>query len=233
MSYKNPLIQEMYCEFFFDKLLANNEQQALVDFFREGFVDLETDPIVGTAGKLALRYRLWNKDKTELLQFFNNRFSFNVIPKEGYNGWNDFKTKSLEFQEKVNEVIPTNKWKRVALCYVDGLNVKEDDKFSIGKYLNCSGPILPEYLKNSNVATDLLIGKGDIEKELNHQIKIKINKTDKINYNIRIETLVSRLIDNKKFDSILILEENHKECIELFEGIFTEFTKNNVMGGTV
>lgn len=235
MSYNNPIVTEMYSEFFFTQQINAQQQYDIVEAIKSNYESVEVTPdIVASPNPIGTRYRLWKNNRRELFQVFANRIAFNYIPKEEtvYAGWSYYFSKCIEsigFVDIKNKDISFNK---ISLCYIDKIENINDNDFILGKYINCDGKIIPQYFELTKIATDVILGSGNINKEDNTQIKLNVITPTPNNYTISLNTLITSFIkEDESIDSKLdILHDN---MIKIFELVITNYVRKVIMKGKV
>ncbi len=238
MAYKNPILNEIYYEFFFEKGISLNEQFDIANFLKnDGFEKMEHSPVIenyDSDGSIPIRIRLWRNNKRELFQIFSNRIAFNYIPfnVDGgkYEGWQSFLSKCLDIQNKFKSICNIS-GKQISLCYIDKREIS-DDSFKLGKYINCNSRYVPEFFEDACLDSDLIIGNGRLDKDNNMQLRIGFNNISSNKYILHINTLFNSL-DSFKSDIESALNGLHGKCVGLFEEIITDHMRNIVMGGTL
>lgn len=230
MKYQNPILKEIYVEFYFDKEISGTSQYDISKIFSNEYDTVEIDPDFQPLKQPNTRIRLWKNDKKELLQIFNNRIAINNII-GNYVGWNKFLKSCLEVKQIISKHYPNIKYQQVTLSYINGIEKISRDSFCIGKYINCNGEVFPKSIENINALIDLkyAIGNISIDKD-NHQIHIQTSiKND--SYNLRLQLIFQKKFNGKDFKKILnILHDN---CSKNFNNIITVYVKDELMGGTI
>jgi uncharacterized protein (TIGR04255 family) len=239
MSYKNPIINEIYCQFYYNHSVIQQEQYKIMDLMKPHFEETEIEPdlaIITPGNKMSVRIRLWKNEKKELLQIFGNRIAFNYLPhvEDGaeYKGWKYFCDNNIKYISLIEKEFSNITWNKVSLSYIDKIDDIDDKDFTLGKYINCNNDILPRILNDSKEASDCIIGRGNANIENNRQIKLALRINEKRLYNIRLETVFLVLI-HENTDLNEILKELHFQGNELFEKIITDYVRQEIMGGTI
>lgn len=234
MSYKKPILSEIYCEAFFKRPIDTTIQWNIISALKESSNIIEIDPDIinpGLEPNMRVRIRLWKDGKRELLQVYYNRIAFNFIPKDStvYEGWESFLEKSMKYINAISSSYSDYCWENVGLSYIDKISGICKDGFKLGKYINCNGDTIPRIFEDTSVATDIIIGQGNKALEDNKQLKLKLQKSgDK--YDILINTSFYTLLkcSNSIYNE---LNKLHDKCIEIFEKIITDYVRNVIMEG--
>lgn len=233
MNYNKPIISEVYSEFSFSKIISSQQQFDIVQKFKIDSDILELIPIQEPEIGVSQRYRLWGDNKRTLIQVLRSRVLFNYIPfadePKKYEGWDSFLKKCIKIQEDIQVIVKENSWKHVGICYVNKIDDIPLKDFTLGKYINCSGEIVPVNFSELNSATDLIVGIGNINIEENNQLKIKLELTPPDTCSIRLESLYNCFVNDDNVEKQL--NYLHNKCSEVFNSLITEYTKNKIMGG--
>lgn len=237
MRYKNAIVNEIVCECFFKETLDVNSQNRILDIFKTESGEVKFDPDLSSPpinNVFPLIMKVWRKNKTELIQIFNNRIAFNYLPcnvQGEYVGWLEVKSIFLAFLNAVDIDSKNLSWKNASICYVNKIANIDPEGFTLGKYIKCDGIIFPKYLSDVSVATDYILGFGNTKIEKNTQIKLSIQKKSDNNYtiinSIRIQDIFCK--DAEMGDMIQVI---HDEVRDIFNNhTISEYTKESIMGG--
>lgn len=238
MSYKKPVLAEIYVEAFFvkdalpvEKLfdvgneikklgLSNIEvtSQFQITIATEG----EKEESVGSMPRL----KCWDSDKKNLVQVSKDLMVVNQIGE--YLGWDKFKNLFRDSLETIKKVIPAISCRSLALHTADKFVVPIKD-FTIDRYLNV-GPQMPSWYKGVKSASDISMGKGFLDKDgENYQFKASVRPSPE-NVNIHLVSVFHKKMSPTGVP-LEALEELHKESNISFESVITEITRTEVMGG--
>ena len=232
MKYKKPILNEIYIEFTLEKEISSDMQYRISSIMDKYYGTVELEPNLNT-NIPNTRIKLWNKDKTELFQIFNNRIVINNITlNSSYKGWNDFLKSTLDLKRIIDENIKDNlTFNNLSLCYLNKISNIPKEDFKLGHYINCDGNMIPKSFYEINQVTDIVFGIGNVKlDDKNNQLKIRaIMKNDK--FDIQLEIICQRKLTDVKITAEL--EEMHNYCFNLFENIITDKVKNEIMEGDI
>lgn len=245
MSYKKPLLVELYSEFHFAPGTLN--PSTYFDIVPKlkgcGLTNVELGEVFGL--NIALQkdgpavgpqtstphVRCWSPAKDQLAQMLQNMLVVNVVVDQTrpYRGWGDF----IEFVGSVagcaRSAMATWPLESLSLNTIDRFDVPREG-FRLGRYLNCGGPRLPQWYDDAAESCDVILGRGVVKLEgRNRQLRISVRFIDeKVRVDIQ-SAFHDRLADSDGY--ITLLEKLHEESNRSFESLLTDETRQKVMGG--
>ncbi len=230
MKYQNPILKEIYVEFFFEKEISATSQYNISKIFSNKYDTVELDPDFQPRKQPKTRIRMWKNDRKDLLQIFSNRIAINNII-GNYVGWNKFLKSCLEVKQIISKQYPDINYQQVSLSYINGIVKISREDFILGKYINCNGVMLPQNIENINTLIDLKYSTGSfVIDEGKQQINIQTSLNNDA-YNLRIELLFHKKLNGE--NSKTILNALHDNCHEVFNNIITVYVKDELMGGII
>ncbi|MFN0274267.1 MAG: TIGR04255 family protein [Chitinophagales bacterium] len=225
MSYKNPILAEIYVEFFLIEPASSNDQLDLVQILKSNGYDNITLPneiynLSPPQKTINTKYiRCMNETGDKLIQVSPQVFVMNAIG--NYKGKDDFFT---FFHSGVNYLKETNLFNSInglSLNTIDRLDVVLNDNFLFQDYINCEGEIVPKWYKGSIYPIDINYGKGVPGKdEYNKQVKLSGRINDD-KYSFELQTLLRFQIE----DTTLIenfFNDIYVESNQIFENVITD-----------
>ena len=182
MGYKNPILTEIYVELNLNGEGLGTSFLEIVPSLKDiGLSAVELAPIrhfsIHASGnedpkvtkEHVPRVRIWSADKTMLAQLSKNQVVINLVGK--YPGWDSFKKLFESIIGKAKEKSSFS-IDSILLGTIDRAIVPSEG-FTIDKYLDTSGDIVPRYFKGTKEPADLIIGKGIAKNDgKNRQIQV-------------------------------------------------------------
>jgi hypothetical protein len=242
-SYKNPILIEVYAELSLEHGQLNPQH-----FFSIGprlaslgltQVDFQTvtqsvsvrAPASGPP-EMKLdevpRVRCWHPDRTKLVQFSPDLIVVNLL--RPYTGWQTFeglfRATMLQFEQVLGGAL---RGQTLSFLTTDQMRVAREG-FSIGRYLNTGGLIVPAWYRDVAVAADLSLGYGQVEVD-GHNRSLSIHvRPSPADVAIEIKAAFRQHLRGRS-GIANELNELHEQSNETFEALVTDTTRNVVMGG--
>lgn len=240
MAYKRPILQEIFAEILIgDGVLVESKFLDLANSLREvGFSTPEfqqADSIKIIQGQPAqavtmTRLRMWNPERTKLIQFSIEGFYFNQLGP--YLGWDVFDRLRQTVEDTIGSImeVPLN-IREVALICIDKLVVPSDG-FRFGKYLDCSGKYIPIWYSEASQDLDISLGLGLVDSDgRNTSLNVAVRR-QAAEVSIQLVTTFRAAYNSRSNSSLKsLLDILHVQSLELFESIITDETRTSVMGG--
>lgn len=239
MSYKRPILREIYAEVHLQEgALPQIAFVRLAQILTEAgltlpeFNQVQSFKMDAAGGPptihVAPRIRLWNPEKNQLAQFSPDEFYFNLVGP--YLGWQAFDA----LRETTEKAVRTATGKepalrQVSLILLDSMKVPAAG-YTLGKYLKCGGAYIPSWYATSTEAIDISMGRGVLPNDrLNRAFKIAVRPADdgvsiEINSTFRAAALSGRSLKE-------LIHSLHDDSTAVFEEMITDTTRNDIMGG--
>ena len=248
MSYKKPILNEIYIELHLEKNnFRQNDFFTIVPMLNDlGFIDIEMksvstfsvpqkkqsiniDPAQELDHLLIPRVMCFNEKKTQLVQLSPDLIIVNNLTE--YLGWKNFKSLFQDINKLFSKTLESFKTKEISLVTTDSFTVDKNE-YKLNKYLVCGGDKIPSWYKDSQEAIDIILGRYFLPTDnKNRQIKLSIRpQIDNVLINFKS---VFHNVINENTNIIKILEKLHEESTNSFESIITDYTRENIMGGKV
>ncbi len=238
MGYKNPTLTEILAELHL--VTGTLPEKSFMSLARElaayGFEDQEVmnavviesqDQGQKSEPKIVPRIRCWDRERVRLVQISPDVVYANLIGE--YPGWEKF----IEHLRTTSEAVANALKVPVQITRVDLTTI---DKwkvglagFTIGQYLNCNGPFIPNWYSEVSVSSDLKLGQGFHHKDgFNKKINVMVRiSDDSVQFQIRATFGVT----DQQMDFDALMDRLHNEAVQCFESLITDKVRNEVMGG--
>lgn len=235
MSYKNPILDEIYLRIFFQEgVLSQKQFFDIIPYFKEiGLIDAEIQQgalvIPQKSGEPSIepRIRCWDKDRHKLAQLSPDLIIVNQTKE--YLGWENFSALVNDVLNALQRAGIERNITSISLHTLDKFNVPLEG-FEMGSWLNCGGPMLPEWYSDNKEACDIDLGKGLlVVSGSNRQLHLKV-RPEKTDVSIRFESVFHDVLtDERGFDQTL--SDLHGESTRIFESIITQHVRDKIMLG--
>lgn len=244
MGYKKPILNEIYSEVFLSGDGLGTSFIDLVSSFKEfGLTEVELAPIrqfhvsapsnpannddPKVTRDILPRVRVWSGDRKKLAQLSKSQFVVNLI--QPYPGWEEFKNLFNKVLTTAQAKYPKIKVDSIVLFSIDRVSLPASD-FKLGRYFNTDGDFIPKWYTDCATAADIILGKGIAKNDgFNQQIQLKIVPMG-THFDVVLHTKLHRsVVSTDKVQEVL--EALHKESVACFEGLITDVTRNQIMGG--
>jgi len=244
MSYKKPILTEIFSEVYFQE--NSFPQEAFFEVIpliqKTGYPKIEigqvnqiqlvgnNDPnlnINRIAQNMIPRIRVWDDAKKHLIQLSPDFCAINQVG--DYLGWDDFKSFFDKIFSIISKTIKSYYPISISLNTIDRFSV-DDSAFVLNRYLACNGEIIPKWYADTKYDCDITLGKGNVNQHgSNRQIHIQVRQSG-INNSISFQSIFHDKVE-KPEQLQTKLEELHVISNETFERIITPDVRNKVMGG--
>ena len=241
VDYAKPPLVEIYAEFFLAKgtLPAENLFDTAAKVKASGLpkieisqqfdIDLAQSP-QPTALVPTPKIKCWSEDRTRLVQVAPDLIAVNLVsPESSYPGWEDFRAFIQKIVDATISTFPSSGMKSVSLNTIDKFLFPRKD-FVLAKYFNVGGSVVPAWYRDAREACDIDMGWGLLEKDgFNRQMHIKVRPSIEtaeiyVNSTFHVSCATRDLISG-------VLESLHDQSRTSFEGLLTDVTRKEVMGG--
>ena len=243
MSYKRPVIVEIYADLYLEAgtLPFGRFFEVVPQLQKNGFPVVEAadvSMVEGTSpsGQVGAthRVRCWSEDRSRLVQLAPDNVAMNLVSPDGtYPGWDAF-ISSVTSPTLQSLAVSLGSWnpQSVGLHVLDRVTVSYSPAFSLGTYLNCGGPRIPSILGDTAVAFDYDIGRGLLQIDGKNR---QIHMSGRVNRDVYLIEMHSVLHDRvaDRGDLGATLDRLHDESVEWFESLITDTMRNDVMQGEV
>jgi uncharacterized protein (TIGR04255 family) len=235
MAYKKPPLVELYVEVRFKPgTLSQANIIAIIPELSQlgiGDVNIGQSPLLNQTQigypqfSMVPRIRCLDKTKTRIVQFSPDLAIVDLVG--DYPGWDTFEGFVSQVVGLISKIHPG--------AIIDSLNLVAKDAFSvafdgftIGRYLDCNGEVIPKLYSDIKSASDLMLGYGFFPIDgSNSQAKIAV-RINKETVAITFETYCLKKLAETVIGTLRIL---HDELNRRFEAMITQETRNNVFGG--
>lgn len=237
-SYERPLITEIYSEVHFSvgaftPTLFFDVVPALKSLGFES-VHFGRSEVLGVAGDErdiqqpnAPHVRCWSSDKRRLVQLFEDMIAVNLVAP--YPGWATYRDLFAGVRDVVIAEVGRLPVESLSLNTIDRL-VAEREGFTLGKYLNCGGPRIPAACSEIQHAFDFTLGTGLLHDDgFNRQTRLSGRPVGGT-FEIFISAVFHEAFSRGN-DLVELLDKLHEESVDAFEGMITDVTRDEVMGG--
>lgn len=230
MAYRKPALIELFAELHLDGSFPGGVFSVVHGLMSAGLPNLENivsaNQIPGVpSAKIEPRLRLWSDDRTKLVQLQENLIVVNHVGP--YLGWDNYRS-------FIGQVLTVASGLHVSSISLNALDRFEfpAEGFTIGKYLNGKGRLVPEWFAESGEAADLIMGRGSVPVDgRNRQIQITVMPEQPGQpREVRIHTIFHQRMHATSVAATL--NELHVEMNATFEGLITDATRAH-MGGSV
>jgi uncharacterized protein (TIGR04255 family) len=239
MDYRNPTLTEILVELHlvegalpeknFMMLVSELASYGLNNLeFAQALTVIHQDNEQEPEPKIVPRIRCWDQERVRLVQISPDVVVVNVIGE--YPGWGKFNEHVRTACEAIAKALKSDfQPARVELTTID--KWKADlAGFTIGQYLNCGGPVIPEWYSEVGVSSDISLGQGFYNKDgFNKRVKITARPTDD---NVEFQLVITFGKTNQQKDLNTLMESLHSDSVQCFEGIITNKIREEVMGGS-
>lgn len=245
MSYKEPILQEIYARLTFQEgILPYGQMLDVIPLLRrKGFNDIDMQTIVQTSAlppevsetdtsvaPIETRIRCWYKDKTRLIQLSKDEVVANQT--KPYQGWDVFRGLVNETFEILRESNIPLSFRSVQLNLIDNFTTPANASYRMGDWVNCDGWLIPTWYKDCNLSCDITLGQGFINRDnVNKQVYVKV-RTRSTGVSVYFQTSLHTALSSSS-DINNILEGLHKESSDIFESLITDRVRNDLMKGKV
>jgi len=209
-----------------------------------GFRDLEmsgSPPLSGTLSETGVklvsdtsfRVRCWTEDRRRLVQITPDRLIVNNVVTEGtdYPGWlsfrKDFELALATYEDHVGQLGV----EVLELGTIDEIS-QPAETFRLGSILNCGGQRIPGWYADCKIACDMSLGMGFLKVDrTNDHYKVRVRPASGDQMLTRIESHFVLALEAGA-DSRIHLDDLHAKSNRHFEELITDYTREEVMGGT-
>jgi len=230
MSYKKPIIVEIYTRIFLNNGQLSNSR--ILDFacslkeigYTNNDIVLASEPSTGT-NEFTSRIRCWDQEKIKLIQLSKDTIIFNYVKE--YPGWTAFKEFVKEGLDALDKNINTN-FQSVDIRTIDTFEIP-DDSYRFGDWINCKSDKIPAWYNDSTDTIDITMGKGSIKSDCqNRQLLLSARKEGgKVRFKIE-----AAFHDRKHHDDLFsMMDTFHQESNHTFESIITDRVRIEIMEG--
>lgn len=240
MAYKRPLLRELIAEVslapgslpeasFLSLANCLTASGLSIPEFRS-FTSLSViDPLLPPQARQGPRLKLWNQEKSKLVQYSPDEFFLHLIGP--YLGWDAFlDLQALAEDAVLSSVSAPLDIKAVSLIALDEMKV-EKSSFTLGEYLHCGSKFVPSWYGNSTEAVDISLGRGLLESDgynTSVQIAVRPDSSDLVSIELQSSFRILVSPGHGLRDTLELL---HSKSLEAFEEMITDKTRDQIMGG--
>lgn len=233
MSYKKPLLIEILVEIHLE--VGSFQLQQIVSVLPRlhefGFLSAEWGQAVqlkepSQEPELIPRVRCWSHDRKRLVQLSHDLIVVNQLGH--YDGWTKFKETVMGVARVAMETLRLPPARFLALKTIDQLEAPADG-FSVGRFFECDGEILPRSLSSLSVACDLTSGSGLVQKDgFNRSVVLSVKPpVEGGQVDSRLFCTFQRKLEG---EMSVLLDALHDEAVKTFEGLVTNETRRRMEG---
>lgn len=238
MAYRNPTLIEIIAETFLAPTTVSGSSTIAIanELSKIGLTQHEMIQHVATGPvgskrtpEFVPRLRCWDSDKLRLVQISPGEFHVNLLGE--YPGWDSFVRLAADAQKAlVAAVGPDPMIETVNLIMIDKFNVPAHG-FSVGRFLNVDGGVVPRWFKDVSAACDITLGQGSHSNDgYNKQVKIGVRPNDK-DEKVEINMQFTSGLSSTGMDVVATLESLHQDAVTCFESVITDVVRETVLGG--
>ena len=233
MGYRKPTLVETYAELHLvpDALTEAHFFDVVPELKKAGFTDIEFTTvgldIKGGLPRQRQRVRCWREGRTELAQVGEDLLVVNLTGT--YPGWDAFTELFDVGQQALEAGLGHVEVHSLNLLTTDIFEAAKEG-FSISRYLDVGGRVIPNWYEDCSESLDLTLGRGLLPIDgRNRQVRVKVDAgTDpvKVQVHAQFHDVVEGGVSLRD-----VLERLHAESNRTFESVITDHLRDEVMGG--